>query len=86
VNVVEQAAVPAVSAGLRSHPEPSEKLTWPLGVEAVPPSVSATFAVQSVEESTGTESGEQVTVVLVARVVPVTVVVPELEPWLASPA
>src|SRR5438132_11825030 len=49
-------------------PEASEeKLTVPEGRDEVPESVSATVAVQVEAEFTGTEDGEQVTVVEVER-------------------
>ena len=43
------------------------KLTVPVGVMAVPGPVSVTVAVQLVELPTGTEAGEQLTVVVVGR-------------------
>jgi len=61
------------------------KLTVPVGVLAVPPLVSLTVAVQVVDPPTGTLAGVQLTLVLVARFVTVTVVVPELVACVVSP-
>src|SRR5438132_5757618 len=67
-------------------PEASEeKLTVPEGRDEVPESVSATVAVQVEGEFTGTEDGEQTTVVAEVRLVAVTVSVPEEPLWSASP-
>jgi len=60
-------------------------VTVPVGVLAVPLSVSVTVAVQVVEPSTGTVAGLQLTAVEVERFVTVTVVVPELATWVESP-
>ena len=60
-------------------------VTVPVGVLFVPASESLTVAVHVVETPTGTLLGEQVTLVLVDRVIAVTSAVP-LEPtWLTSP-
>ena len=61
------------------------KLTVPVGVELVPAEPSPTVVVQVVGAFTGSVDGLQVTAVAVNRVVTVTVVVPELEAWVASP-
>jgi hypothetical protein len=54
------------------------KATVPVGVLAVPESVSLTVAVQIVESSTATVLGAQVTIVLVVRNLAVTAVPPLL--------
>ena len=62
-----------------------EKLTVPEGRDEVPESVSETVAVQVEAEFTGTEDGEQTTVVPEVRLVAVTVSVPEEPLWSPSP-
>src|SRR5437762_1833755 len=62
-----------------------EKVTVPPGRRAVPESVSATVAVQVEGELTGTEDGEQTTVVPEVRLVPVTVSEPADPVWSVSP-
>ena len=62
-----------------------ENATVPDGVIAVPGEVSCTVAVQVVDEPTVTGDGEQATVVVVARTVTVTTVLPELLEWFVSP-
>ena len=52
--------------------------TVPVGALVVPPDVSVTVAVHVVAELTATEAGEQLTLVVVVRVVTVTANVPEL--------
>ena len=54
------------------------KLTVPVGALVVPADVSVTVAVQVVGALTGTEEGEQLTPVVVVRVVTVSEAVPEL--------
>ena len=54
------------------------KLTVPVGALVVPPDVSVTVAVHVVAALTGTEEGEQLTPVVVVRVVTVSEAVPEL--------
>src|SRR5438132_7001827 len=67
-------------------PEASEeKLTVPEGRDEVPESVSETVAVQVEAEFTGTEDGEQTTVVPEVRLVAVTVSVPADPLWSPSP-
>ena len=61
------------------------KVTVPPGRRAVPESVSATVAVQVEGELTGTEDGEQTTVVPEVRLVAVTVSAPEEPLWSPSP-
>ena len=61
------------------------KVTVPEGVLVVPTSMSLTVAVQLVGASTGTLTGVQLTLVLVARLVTSTVVMPLLVRCLASP-
>ncbi len=70
---------------LKLPAESLAKLTVPLGVLAVPVSVSLTVAVQVLALPTDTLAGVQLTVVVVVRVVAVTLVVPELARWLSSP-
>ena len=74
-----------LAAGLKVPVPSSVKLTLPVGVLLVPLSMSLTVAVQLVELSTGVVDGEQLTLVLVARVVTVTAVLPLLVACLASP-
>ena len=69
----------------RVHGEPAKvpvpllvKLTVPVGALAVPAEVSVTVAVHVVAALTGTVDGEQLTAVVVVRVVTVSDAVPEL--------
>ena len=62
-----------------------EKPTVPVGVLALPPSVSVTVAVHVVPTATSTV-GEQEIAVLVVRVSTVSVVEPLLTAWVASPS
>jgi hypothetical protein len=88
--VVVQVAVAPLPArlhgvGLNVSPETGEeKATVPVGVLAVPPSVSVTVAVHVVPTATSTV-GEQEIAVLVVRVSTVSVVEPLLVAWVASP-
>ena len=75
----------------RAHGEPANvpvpllvKLTVPVGALVVPGEVSVTVAVQLVAEFTATDDGEQLTAVVVVRVVTVTANVPELPRWFVS--
>ena len=61
------------------------KPTVPPGRRPVPVSVSVTVAVQLEAELTGTEAGEQVSVVPEVRLVPVTVSLPADPLWSVSP-
>src|SRR5256712_11515860 len=61
------------------------QLTVPLGALAEVGVLSVTVAVQLVGLPTGTVSGEQLTTVLGACLVAVTVAVPELPGWVVSP-
>jgi hypothetical protein len=61
------------------------KATVPVGVLAVPASVSLTVAVQVVVLLTGRLVGVQLTLVVVVRGVAVTLVMPELVAWVSSP-
>jgi hypothetical protein len=90
--LTEQVATPtvpeAVSVQLGCENIPVEfdvKPTEPLGVIAVPTSVSVTLATQLVTVLFVTGLGEQETLVDVARLPTGTVVLPELGPWLESP-
>jgi hypothetical protein len=65
--------------------EPEPKLTVPVGVAAVPESVSVTVAVHVDGEPTTTGFGAHDTPVEVERVLTVSRVVPELIPWAPSP-
>ena len=71
VKVTEQLAelpVPlSVQLAAEKVPPLFAKLTVPVGVMAVPGPVSVTVAVQLVGLPTGTEAGEQLTVVVVGR-------------------
>ena len=60
------------------------KATVPVGALWVPVAVSVTVAVQLVGALTGTELGEQLTLVEVDLVVTVSAKVPELAAWVAS--
>lgn len=62
------------------------KLTVPVGVRAVPAEVSVTVAVQAAAWFTATVDGVQLTAVVVSRLLTVTISVPELPLWFASPA
>jgi hypothetical protein len=66
-------------------PVPPENVTVPPGRMAVPEPVSETVAVQVVESPTGTEAGEQFTVVEVERLLTVRAKSPWLPLWSASP-
>ena len=71
--------------GLNESPaEEDEKPTVPVGVLAVPPSVSVTVAVHVVPTARSTV-GEQEIAVLVVRLSTVSVVEPLLIAWVASP-
>ena len=72
-------------AGLNEPTALLDHVTVPVGVIAVPTSVSATVAVHRVGPLMTTVSGLQFTVVDVARVVAVTDAFPELEVWSVSP-
>src|SRR2546428_13958420 len=61
------------------------QLTVPLGALAELGVLSVTVPVQLVGLPTGTVSGEQLTTRLVACLFTITVVLPELPAWLASP-
>src|SRR3989454_4994032 len=61
------------------------QLTVPLGALAELGVLSVTVPVQLVGLPTGTGSGEQLTTRLVACLFTITVVLPELPAWLASP-
>ena len=52
--------------------------TVPVGALAVPPEVSVTVAVHDVGAFTATDAGEQLTAVVVVRLVTVNAAVPEL--------
>jgi len=67
-----------------SPPEEDEKPTVPVGVLALPPSVSVTVAVHVVPTATST-AGEQEIAVLVVRASTVSLVEPLLVEWVASP-
>jgi hypothetical protein len=69
------------------HVAPFEKLTVPLGLgaDAEPAPLSETVAVQFELVPRTTVAGEHVTWVSVTRLVPVTVVEPELDACKASP-
>ena len=90
VYVVVQLALEPVplsvhGVGLNESPDTGdEKPTVPLGVLAVPPSVSVTVAVHVVPTATSTV-GEQEIAVVVVRVSTVSVVEPLLVEWVASP-
>jgi hypothetical protein len=72
--------------GLANAPLESElKPTVPVGVLAVPVSVSETVAVHVDAEPTTTGFGAHDTPVEVERVLTVSRVVPELIPWAPSP-
>ena len=62
-----------------------EKPTLPVGVLAVPVSVSVTVAVHVVPSATSTVFGEHEIEVVVVRVSTVSVVEPLLVAWVASP-
>ena len=62
------------------------KLTEPVGVIAPAPEESATVTVQVLGVLSRTLAGEQVTVVVVARLVEASVKVPLLPVWTLSPA
>ena len=63
-----------------------DQLTMPVGAVAIPPGVvSVTVAVQLLVPPTGTLAGEQLTLVVVACLITVTMVVPELVACVASP-
>jgi hypothetical protein len=67
-----------------SPPEEDEKPTVPVGVDAVPPSVSVTVAVHVVPTARSTVGAQEIAV-LVVRVSTVSVVEPLLVAWVASP-
>jgi hypothetical protein len=89
VYVTEQLPlVSSVQLALEKSPAPSlDQVTLPVGVLPVPPAVSVTVAVQVVESPTATVAGVQLTVVRVERMASktVTVSLPELVRWVASP-
>jgi hypothetical protein len=71
--------------GLNESPaEEDEKPTVPVGVLAVPPSVSVTVAVHVVPTARSTVGAQEIAV-LVVRVSTVSVVEPLLVAWVASP-
>ena len=84
------AVVPATKlqlvAGVNVPVELEAKLTVPVGLLAVPVSVSVTVAVQLVEPLLATWLGLQLIDMEVARLFTVTEVLPELLPCVASPA
>jgi hypothetical protein len=88
--VVQLAVVPLTlesvhGVGLNESPDTGEeKPTVPLGVLALPPSVSVTVAVHVVPTATSTEDGTQEIAVLVVRALTVSVVEPLLVAWVAS--
>jgi len=67
------------------HVPPGVKVTVPVGVEAVPAAVSVTVAVQLVAWLITTVEGVHPTAVVVVLRLTVTVAVPVLVPWFASP-
>jgi len=67
-----------------SPPEEDEKPTVPVGVLALPPSVSVTVAVHVVPTARSTV-GEQEIAVLVVRASTLSAVEPLLVEWVASP-
>jgi len=80
---------PAVNVQLVVVPKPpilAVQDTVPVGVMAVPASVSVTVAVQVVAALTMTEGGAQTIAVVVILLATVTVVLPELVAWVVSPA
>jgi hypothetical protein len=91
VYVVVHVAVPAEpesvhGLGLKEPFEgEDEKLTEPVGVLTVPPSVSVTVAVHVVPSATSCDEGTQEIAVLVVRVLTVSLAVPLLTAWVASP-
>jgi hypothetical protein len=62
-----------------------ENPTVPVGVLAVPPSVSVTVTVHVTPTATSTEDGTHAIAVLVVRSLTVSVVAPLLVAWVASP-
>jgi hypothetical protein len=62
-----------------------EKPTVPVGVLAVPPSVSVTVAVHVVPTATSTDEGTQEIAVVVVRVLTDSVTEPLLTAWAPSP-
>lgn len=77
---------PRLQLGLLKVPVPLEpKVTVPVGTLIVPGLVSVTVAVQVVGLFTGTLGGTQSTLVMVARLVTLTVVVPLLLACVVSP-
>ena len=71
--------------GLNESPETGDKKpTVPLGVLALPPSVSVTVAVHVVPTATSTEDGTHEIAVVVVRVSTVSVIEPLLVAWVAS--
>ena len=87
--VVQLAVVPLTlvsvhGVGLNeSPPEEDEKPTLPVGVLALPPSVSVTVAVHLVPTARSTVGAQEIAV-LVVRVSTVSVVEPLLIAWVAS--
>jgi len=88
--VVQLAVVPLTlesvhGVGLNESPDTGEeKPTVPLGVLALPPSVSVTVAVHVVPTATSTEDGTQEIAVLVVRASTLSVVEPLLVEWVVS--
>ena len=84
---VDELTVPRVhGVGLNAPLDgEDEKPTLPVGVLAVPPSVSVTVAVHVVPTATSTDEGTQEIAVVVVRVSTVSVVEPLLVAWVASP-
>ena len=82
----ESTAVSVHGVGLNAPLDgDDEKPTVPVGVLAVPPSVSVTVAVHVVPTATSTDEGTQEIAVDVERVLTVSVAEPLLTAWVASP-
>jgi hypothetical protein len=84
---VDELTVPSVhGVGLNAPLDgEDEKPTLPVGVLAVPPSVSVTVAVHVVPSATSVDDGTQESAVVVVRVLTVSVTEPLLTAWVASP-
>src|SRR5207245_9710280 len=83
VILTEQVADAPVPASVQVPP--GVKVTVPVGVLVVPAAVSVTVAVHDVAWLMKTVDGVQATVVVVVRLLTVTLALPVLVPWLASP-
>ena len=83
VTLTEQVAVVPVPASV--HVPPGVKVTVPVGVLVVPTDVSVTVAVHEVACPTNTVVGVHTTVVVVVRLLTVTLALPVLVAWVASP-